>query len=98
MTVTIATLLVLVLYINDVPKEWMGHHENTAGKWVEMGMGGCLKMKRTLKRNGWKDSYTGKTRFVCEKHEVELGLNHEGLIVVKKILTFEKKKKEAVKI
>ena len=98
MTATIATLLVLVLYINDVPREWMGHHENTAGKWVEMGMGGCLKMKRTLKRNGWKDSYTGKTRFVCEKHEVELGLNHEGLIVVKKILTFEKKKKEAVKL
>ena len=98
MTATIATLLVLVLYINDVPKEWMGHHENTAGKWVEMGMGGCLKMKRTLKRNGWKDSYTGKTRFVCEKHEVELGLNHEGVIVVKKILTFEKKKKEAVKL
>ena len=98
MPATIATLLVLVLYINDVPKEWMGHHENSAGKWVEMGMGGCLKMNRTLKRNGWKDSYTGKTRFVCEKHDVELGLNHEGLIVVKKILTFEKKKKEAVKI
>ena len=98
MTATIATLLVLVLYINDVPKEWMGHHENSAGKWVEMGMGGCLKMKRTLKRNGWKDSYTGKTRFVCEKHKVELGLNHEGVIVVKKILTFEKKKKEAVKL
>ena len=98
MSVTIATIMVLVLYINDVPKEFMGHHENSAGKWVEMGMGGCLKMKRTLKRNGWKDSYTGKTRFVCEKHEVELGLNHEGLIVVKKILTFEKKKKEAVKL
>ena len=97
MTATIATLLVLVLYINDVPKEWMGHHENTAGKWVEMGMGGCLKMKRTLKRNGWKDSYTGKTRFVCEKHEVELGLNHEKVIVVKKILDI-KKKKEAVKL
>ena len=63
MSVTIATLMVLVLYINDIPKEWMGHHENTAGKWVEMGMGGCLKMKRNLKRNGWKDSYTGKTRF-----------------------------------
>ena len=95
---TIATLLVLVLYINDVPKEWMGHHENKNGEWVEMGMGGCLKMKRTLKRNGWKDSYTGKTRFVCEKHEVELGLNHEGLIVVKKILTFEKEKKKKVKL
>ena len=37
--------------------------------------------------------------WVCkEKHEVELGLNHEGVIVVKKILTFEKKKKEAVKL
>ena len=24
MSVTIATLMVLVLYINDVPKEWMG--------------------------------------------------------------------------
>ena len=98
MSVTIATIMVLVLYINEVPKEWMGHHENTAGKWVEMGMGGCLKMKRNLKRNGWKDSYTGKTRFACEKHEVQLGLNHEGVIVVKKILSFEKKKKEKVKL
>ena len=98
MTATIVTLMVLVLYINDIPKEWMGHHENSAGKWVEMGMGGCLKMKRNLKRNGWKDSYTGKTRFACEKHEVQLGENHEGVIVVKKILTFEKKKKEKVKL
>ena len=97
MTATIVTLMVLVLYINDIPKEWMGHHENSAGKWVEMGMVGCLQMKRTLKRHGWKDSYTGKTRFSCEKHEVELGLNHEGVIVVKKILTFEKKK-EAIKL
>ena len=97
MTATIAMMFVLVLYINDIPKEWMGHHENSAGKWVEMGMVGCLQMKRTLKRHGWKDSYTGKTRFSCEKHEVELGLNHEGVIVVKKILTFEKKK-EAIKL
>ena len=97
MTATIAMMFVLVLYINDIPKEWMGHHENSAGKWVEMGMVGCLQMKRTLKRHGWKDSYTGKTRFSCEKHVVELGLNHEGVIVVKKILTFEKKK-EAIKL
>ena len=99
MSVTIATLMVLVLYINDVPKEWMGHHE-VNGRWVEMGTMGCLKMKRNLKRNGLKDSYTGRTRFACEKHEVELGPNHEGLIVVKKILTFdkEKKKKKKVKI
>ena len=97
MTTTIATIMVLVLYINDVPKEFMGHHENKAGKWVEMGMSGCLQMKRTLKRNGWKDSFTGKTRFVCAKHKVELGLNHEDVIVVKKILDI-KKKKEAVKL
>ena len=63
-----------------------------------MGMGGCLKMKRNLKRNGWKDSYTGKTRFACEKHKVQLGKNHEGVIVVKKILTFEKEKKNKVKL
>ena len=98
MTATIATLMVLVLYINDVPKEWMGHHENKNGEWVEMGLSGCLQMKRNLKQNGWKDSYTGRTRFACEKHEVELGPNHEGLIVVKKILTFEKEKKEKVKL
>ena len=97
MSVTIATIMVLVLYINDVPKEWMGHHENKNGEWVEMGLSGCLQMKRTLKRNGWKDSFTGKTRFVCAKHEVELGLNHEKVIVVKKILDI-KKKKEAVKL
>ena len=97
MSVTIATIMVLVLYFNDVPKEWMGHHENKNGEWVEMGLSGCLQMKRTLKRNGWKDSFTGKTRFVCAKHKVELGLNHEDVIVVKKILDI-KKKKEAVKL
>ena len=97
MSVTIAKIMVLVLYINDVPKEWMGHHENKNGECVEMGLSGCLQMKRTLKRNGWKDSFTGKTRFVCAKHKVELGLNHEKVIVVKKILDI-KKKKEAVKL
>ena len=94
MTTTIATIMVLVLYINDVPKEFMGHHENSAGKWVEMGMGGCLKMKRNLKRNGWKDSYTGRTRFACEKRKVEIGPNWEKLLVVKKLLDVKKKKKK----
>ena len=94
MSVTIATIMVLVLYINDVPKEFMGHHENSAGKWVEMGMGGCLKMKRNLKRNGWKDSYTGRTRFACEKRKVEIGPNWEKLLVVKKLLDVKKKKKK----
>jgi hypothetical protein len=72
----------------------MGHHENSAGKWVEMGMGGCLKMKRNLKRNGWKDSYTGRTRFACEKRKVEIGPNWEKLLVVKKLLDVKKKKKK----
>ena len=94
MTTTIVTIMVLVLYINDVPKEFMGHHENSAGKWVEMGMGGCLKMKRNLKRNGWKDSYTGRTRFACEKRKVEIGPNWEKLLVVKKLLDVKKKKKK----
>jgi hypothetical protein len=94
MTTTIVTIFVLVLYINDVPKEFMGHHENAGGNWVEMGMVGCLQMKRTLKRNGWKDSFTGQTRFACEKHKVEVGPNYEGLAVVKKILDVKKKKKK----
>ena len=94
MTTTIATIMVLVLYINDVPKEFMGHHENKAGKWVEMGMSGCLQMKRTLNRNGWKDSFTGQTRFACEKRKVEIGPNCEKLLVVKKLLDVKKKKKK----
>ena len=86
MTVTIATIMVLVLYINDVPKEFMGHHENKSGEWVEMGTGGCLKMKRTLKRNGWKDTASGSTRYACEKRTVELKTNWEGNEVVASII------------
>jgi hypothetical protein len=43
-------------------------------------------MKRTLKRNGWKDTASGKTRFTCEKRAVELKTNREGNIVVAKVL------------
>ena len=44
-------MFVLLLYINDNLKEYMGHWENpSTGQWVEMGMSGCLSMKRTLKR------------------------------------------------
>ena len=43
-------------------------------------------MKRTLKRNGWKDTASGKTRFTCEKRTVELKTNKEGNIVVAKVL------------
>ena len=52
-------MFVLLLYMNDNLKEWMGHYENDSGEWVEMGMSGCLSMKRTLKRNGWKDTASG---------------------------------------
>jgi len=80
-------MFVLLLYINDELKEYMGHWENPAtGQWVEMGMSGCLSMKRTLKRNGWKDSTTGKTRFTCEKRTVELKTDREGKIVIAKII------------
>ena len=58
-------MFVLLLYINDNLKEYMGHYENDSGEWVEMGMSGCLSMKRTLKRNGWKDTASGKTDFLA---------------------------------
>ena len=64
----------------------MGHHENSDGEWVEMGVPGCLAMKRTLSRNGWKDSDSGETRYSCEKKKVEVGDNWEGREVVKKLL------------
>ena len=76
-------MFVLLLYMNDNLKEWMGHWENpNTGQWSELGMSGCLSMKRTLKRNGWKDTASGKTRFTCEKRTVELKTNREGNIVV----------------
>ena len=79
-------MFVLLLYMNDNLKEWMGHYENDSGEGVEMGMSGCLSMKRTLKRNGWKDTASGKTRFSCEKRSVELKLNKEGKPVVARIV------------
>ena len=76
-------MFVLLLYMNDNLKEWMGHYENDSG---EMGMSGCLSMKRTLKRNGWKDTASGKTRFTCEKRTVELKTNKDGNIVVARVI------------
>jgi len=45
-----------------------------------------LQMKRTLKRNGWKDNDTGTTRYACEKRTVELKTNWEGNEVVASII------------
>ena len=80
-------MFVLLLYINNDIKEYMGHWENpTTGEWSELGMSGSLSMKRTLKRNGWKDTVSGKTRFTCEKRTVELKTNKEGNIVVARVV------------
>ena len=82
----IKTMFILMLYLNGSVIEFMGHHENEHGEWVEMGVPGCLAMKRTLSRNGWKDSASGETRYACEKHEVMVENNCEGREVVRKIL------------
>ena len=79
-------MFVLLLYMNDNLKEWMGHYENDNGQWVQLGMYGWLCMKRRFMRYGWKDTVSGKTRFTCEKRTVELKLNKDGNIVVSKVL------------
>jgi len=78
------SMIVLVLYLNGSVIEFMGHHETDSG-WERMGMAGCLQMKRTLKRNGWKDTQSGLTRYACEKRGVELRTNWEGNEIVASI-------------
>ena len=75
-----------MLFLDGNLIEYMGHHENSEGQWVEMGVPGCLAMKRTLARNGWKDSTSGETRYACEKHKVAVEDNWEGREVVRKVL------------
>ena len=82
----VKVMFVLILYLNGGIFEFIGQHENSDGEWVEMGVPGCLAMKRTLSRNGWKDSDSGETRYSCEKKKVEVGDNWEGREVVKKLL------------
>ena len=77
---------VLLLFLDDQLKEYAGHVETDRGEWVEMGMSGCLRMRRTLQRNGLADTASGRTRVTCEKRTVELKTNHEGKIVVAKVL------------
>ena len=80
----IKTLFVLMLFLNGNVIEFMGHYENEQGEWVEMGVPGCLAMKRTLARNGWKDREWA--RYACEKHKVAVEDDWEGREVVRKIL------------
>ena len=82
----IKVMFILMLCLDGNLIEYMGHHENSDGEWVEMGVPGCLAMKRTLARNGWKDSTSGETRYACEKHKVAVEDNWEGREVVRKVL------------
>ena len=82
----IKVMFILMLFLDGNLIEYMGHHENSDGEWVEMGVPGCLAMKRTLARNGWKDSTSGETRYDCEKHKVAVEDNWEGREVVRKVL------------
>ena len=77
---------VLLLFLDDQLKEYAGHVETDRGEWVEMGMSGCLRMRRTLQRNGLADTASGRTRVTCENRMVELKTNREGKIVVAKVL------------
>jgi hypothetical protein len=43
-------------------------------------------MKRTLKRNGWKDSKTSNTRYSCEKRKVYIEEDKFGRMVVSRIV------------
>ena len=80
-------MFLLLLYMNGNIKEYMGHWEDPkTGVWSPLNLSGCLSMKRTLKRNGWKDLPSGKTRFSCEKRTVELKTDKDGNIVVAKVL------------
>ena len=77
-------LFTLVLYMNEVPKEWMAYWEDPVTKeWSEMGLPGCLAMKRTLKRQGWHDSEGG--RYACEKRRATTRVNWEGRTVIDKL-------------
>jgi hypothetical protein len=79
------TLFVLLLYINGEIKEHMAFWEDpVTSEWVEMGMSGCLAMKRTLKRQGWHDTKGG--RYACEKRVVETRINWEEKKVIAKII------------
>ena len=79
------TLFVLLLYINGDIKEHIAFWEDpVTSEWVEMGLPGCLAMKRTLKRQGWHDTKGG--RYACEKRVVETRINWEEKKVISRIV------------
>lgn len=81
----VETLFILILYLKGVPIEYMGHRD-VRGQWQEMGMGGCLSMKRTLRRNGWRDKEGSGTRYSCEHRKVYVETGSDGRQRVTKII------------
>ena len=49
-------------------------------------MTGCLSMKRTLKRNGWRDSDSVDTRYSCERRKVLVETDGQGRARVVRIV------------
>ena len=78
-------LFTLVLYINDVPKEWMAYWEDPVTmEWSELGLSGCLWQRRNIKRlSGWTDTKGG--RYAIEKRRVTTRKNWEGKTVIDKL-------------
>ena len=76
----IVTMIVLVLYLNGSPIEFLGHTERADGTWARITVGECLSYKRTLKRN---DNASKTTRYSCEERTVKVGPNYEGKEIVK---------------
>ena len=81
----VETLFILILYMKGVPLEYMGHHD-VRGQWQEMGMAGCLSVKRTLKRNGWRDTDGSGARYSCERRKVYVETGSVGRHRVMKII------------
>ena len=80
-------LFTLVLYLGDPPSpiEWMAFHEDASGEWQKLNLGGCLAMRRTLARQGWRDSPGTGTRYACERRRVTTRVNWEGKTVIDKL-------------
>lgn len=78
-------MFILILYLSGQAIEYMGHYD-VNGQWVEMGISGCLSMKRTLKRNGWRDSRLSDTRYSCESRKVYVEENKFGRMAVSRII------------
>jgi len=49
-----------------------------------MSMSECLKMKRQIERNGWKDRKD--TRYSCEKRQVEVAVGIDGKEYIVKLV------------